>query len=81
MNVVETDCDEPDRLAEQGEHHSGENQKPINDQVVKHDMRVKSQRGDDHDYWKERVPIAKKEISNGDIPEMQLIAVLFALRH
>ncbi|HXV48058.1 MAG TPA: hypothetical protein VEB61_04580, partial [Candidatus Binatia bacterium] len=44
---------------------------------MEHDLRVKSQRDDHHDQWKKRVPIAKKEISNGDIPGMQLITVLF----
>jgi hypothetical protein len=41
---------------------------------------VKSQRDDHHDQWKKRVPIAKKEISDGDIPGMQLITVLFLCR-
>jgi hypothetical protein len=80
MNVLETDCDKPDRLTEQGERQARKNQQPIDHRVVEHDLRVKSQGDDHHDQWKKCVPIAKKEISNGDIPGMQLITVLFLRR-
>jgi hypothetical protein len=58
-------------LAEQREGDTRAHQEPIDDHVGEHDPRTQNQSTDGKYQWKKRVPVTKKELADGDIPETQ----------
>jgi len=79
MDVFETDGDEPDGLAEQGQRHARYDKNSIHERAAEHDLGTKRQGPDDKYEREERVTVAKKQIADGDVPGVQSITVLLRL--